>query len=85
VDIPTAIERILCQYADAFVTPTQLPPSRGGHDHKIPLLQSTELVNKRPYRYAKQQKDIIDKIIHEMLDSGIIQTSNSPLLVVIYD
>ncbi|KAL5173307.1 hypothetical protein HKD37_16G045875 [Glycine soja] len=81
VDIPTAIERILCQYADAFVTPTQLPPSRGGHDHKIPLLQSTELVNKRPYRYAKQQKDIIDKIIHEMLDSGIIQTSNSPLLV----
>ena len=78
MDIPTAIEQILCQYADVFVTPTQLPLSRGEHDHRIPLLQSAKPVNKKPYRYAKQQKDIIDKIIHEMLDSGIIQTSNNP-------
>ena len=60
------------------MTPTQLPLSRGEHDHRIPLLQSAEPINKRSYRYAKQQKDIIDKIIHEMLDLGIIQTSNSP-------
>jgi len=57
---------------------TQLPPRRGKHDHKIPLLQYVEPINKIPYRYAKQLKDIIDKIIHEMLDSGIIQTSNNP-------
>lgn len=34
-------------------------------------------MNKRPYRYAKQQKDITDGIIHEYLKFGIIQNNSS--------
>jgi len=61
-----------------FQEPAGLPPRRESHDHKIPLLQGANPVNKRPYRYAKQQKDIIDGLILEFLKFGIIQNSNSP-------
>ena len=32
----------------------------------------------RPYRYPFKQKDIIEKSVQEMLDSGIIQPSAGP-------
>nr|KYP59096.1 Transposon Ty3-I Gag-Pol polyprotein [Cajanus cajan]KYP59102.1 Transposon Ty3-I Gag-Pol polyprotein [Cajanus cajan] len=44
-------------------------------------MQGSNLVNKGPYRYAKQQKDEIDRLVKESLKSGIIQPSNSPYLV----
>lgn len=53
-------------------------PFRLGQDHHIPLIQGVNPVNKRPYRYAKNQKDIIDKLIQEYLESRIIQDSCSP-------
>ncbi|XP_019420680.1 PREDICTED: uncharacterized protein LOC109330865 [Lupinus angustifolius] len=76
--IPPTIECILQAYADVFANPTQLPATRAEHDHRIPLMHNMDPVNKRPYRYAKEQKDVIDKLVHDMLSSGVIQTSNSP-------
>ncbi|CAL0311123.1 unnamed protein product [Lupinus luteus] len=73
-----SIENILQKYADIFDAPTHLPPIRSEHDHKIPLMHSMDPVNKRLYRYAKEQKDIIDRLVHDMLKSGVIQTSTSP-------
>ena len=35
-------------------------------------------INKRPYRYAKRKKDVIDKLMQDSLKSGIIQKSSSP-------
>jgi len=35
-------------------------------------------VNKRPYRYSKKQKDIIDELVQDYLKSGVIQNSSSP-------
>lgn len=35
-------------------------------------------MNIRPYRYPIKQRDIIEQLIQEMLDRGIIQTSSSP-------
>ncbi|WVZ23582.1 hypothetical protein V8G54_002126 [Vigna mungo] len=61
--IPNSIEALLLQFDDIFQEPTTLPPTQPGHDHKIPLVTGANPINKRPYRYAKQQKDIIDKLV----------------------
>ena len=42
------------------------------------MIQGVNFVNKRPYRYATNQKDIIDQLIHEYLQFEIIQESCSP-------
>lgn len=47
-------------------------------DHKIPLQPGTGAVNIRPYRYPLKQKDVIEQLVHEMLEIGIIQDSASP-------
>ncbi|XP_019460010.1 PREDICTED: uncharacterized protein LOC109359770 [Lupinus angustifolius] len=70
--------QVLERFAEVFQEPTQLPPMRDGHNHQNPLLQGTNPVNKRPYRYTKHQKDIIDELVQDMLHSGIIQNSSSP-------
>ena len=38
------------QYSDISKEPTELPPSRGVFDHRIPLLEGSNPVNIRPYR-----------------------------------
>lgn len=65
-------------YEDIFAEPTELPPRREKHDHQIPLLEGSNPVNQRPYRYALYQKTEIDKMVQTLLDAGTIQTSSSP-------
>nr|KYP59360.1 Transposon Ty3-I Gag-Pol polyprotein [Cajanus cajan] len=74
---PTAISALLAKFEDVFEEPTQLPPMREAFNHKIPLLQCVNPVNKRPYRYVGNQKDIIDKLVQDMLNYGFIQSSCS--------
>jgi len=76
--LPLEIEELLDEFLDVFQEPTHLPPFRTGHDHQITSSQGVDPVNRRAYRYAKNQKDIIDKLILEYLKSGIIQNSSSP-------
>ncbi|XP_042016199.1 uncharacterized protein LOC121764209 [Salvia splendens] len=54
-----------------------LPPHRRT-DHRIPLLPGTDPVSVRPYRYNHLQKDEMEKLVAEMLSSGVIQPSTSP-------
>nr|KYP46500.1 Transposon Ty3-I Gag-Pol polyprotein [Cajanus cajan] len=77
-ELPNDIQTLLLNFDDVFQLPTELPPMRPGYDHKISLAQGVNPVSKRPYRYAKQQKDIIDGLVQEYLKSGIIQNSDSP-------
>ena len=35
-------------------------------------------MNKRPYRYSKKQKDIIDELVQDYLKSGVTQNNSSP-------
>ena len=76
--LPPDINSLLLEFTDVFQEPSGLPPCRIGHDHKIPLTQKANPVNKRPYRYAKQQKYTIHGLIQDYLKSGIIQNSDSP-------
>jgi hypothetical protein len=53
-----------------------IPPSRD-HEHQIELILESMPPNKRPYRYPHQQKGDIEKMVQDMLNSGIIQPSRS--------
>ncbi|KZV19421.1 hypothetical protein F511_08762 [Dorcoceras hygrometricum] len=71
------LERLLREYEKLFEEPRGLPPNRS-REHAIILKEGSEPVQVRPYRYAHQQKDEIEKLVAEMLQSGIIQPSCSP-------
>ncbi|XP_073220685.1 uncharacterized protein [Cicer arietinum] len=80
-ELPSAIDpeiaMLLHTYADVFKVPSTLPPPRE-HDHAIPLQPGSGPVKVRPYRYPYTQKEQIEKMVHEMLQQGIIQPINSP-------
>lgn len=75
--VSPAIEELLLEFADIFSEPTSLPPFREHHDHKIPLLEGSNPINQRPYRYALYQKNEIDKLVQELLHASTIHTSSS--------
>lgn len=60
-----------------FEEPKTLPPARQC-DHEIPLMPNAKPVNMGSYRYSHEQKYVIEKIVQEMLDSGIITPITSP-------
>ncbi|OMO64097.1 reverse transcriptase [Corchorus capsularis] len=53
-----------------------LPPTRG-HDHHIPLKDESQAIKLRPYRYPTVQKNVIEHMVQEMKDSGVIRDNNS--------
>ena len=67
---------ILEEYAEIFEEPKTLPPQRK-QDQKIILKEGTKAVNMRPYKYAAQQKDVIETMIDDMLKAGVIRHSES--------
>ncbi|KAL2905959.1 Transposon Ty3-I Gag-Pol polyprotein [Bienertia sinuspersici] len=77
-ELPPPIYDLLQKYKPVFEEPNSLPPSRDLYDHRIPLEFGTNPVNIRPYRYPLKQRDIIEKLVTEMLAQGIIRDSNSP-------
>ncbi|XP_074306486.1 uncharacterized protein LOC141641737 [Silene latifolia] len=72
------LQELLDKYKGGFKEPKSLPPSRGVFDHRIPLISGASPVSIRPYRYPLKQRDVIEKLVGEMLDNGIIQNSSSP-------
>ena len=74
----TALDALLHKYQPTFQVPTTLPPTHS-HDHRIPLELGSKPVSLRPYRYPHIQKNEIEKVVKEMLSTGIIQPSSSPL------
>ncbi|KAH0747437.1 hypothetical protein KY285_009094 [Solanum tuberosum] len=67
-DIHPTLTVLMEQYKCLFDMPCSLPPHRGIFYHKIPHIDSATHVNKRPYRYPGIKKDIIEKLVQEMLD-----------------
>lgn len=60
-----------------FEEPSTLPLINGHLDHRIPLAFGSDPKNVRPYRYRLNQKDIIEKLVLEILNQSIIQESRS--------
>ncbi|GJT41734.1 retrotransposon-related protein [Tanacetum coccineum] len=60
-----------------FAMPTALPPPRA-HDHTISLLPNTPPITVKPYRLPPNQKDVVEQMVKELLDAGVIRESQSP-------
>ncbi|GKD28900.1 putative mitochondrial protein [Tanacetum coccineum] len=63
---------LLKEYEDVFAVPTTLPPQRTC-DHKIPLKEGTQPINIRPYRHPPTQKDDIEVMVNELLESRAVE------------
>lgn len=71
------IQVVIDQFPEVFAIPIGLPPNRECNHH-IPLIPRARPFSLRPYIFAPELKDEIEKQIQEMLDSGVIQKSTSP-------
>ena len=49
--IPDDLQQVFDNHQQVFGTPKGLPPSRGEHDHEIPLILGSQPPNVCPYRY----------------------------------
>ncbi|GJV69598.1 hypothetical protein Tco_1485107 [Tanacetum coccineum] len=74
--IDDSLEEVIESFKDVFEVPKQLPPARS-HDHMIPLFPGTQPINIRPYRHPPIQKDAIELMVKELLESGVIKYSQS--------
>lgn len=76
-ELDPGIEDLLSQYKEVFEEPKRTPPPRS-QDHKIPLIDSTKPASVKPSRYTHYQKNEIEKLVKEMLCSGLIRLTQSP-------
>ncbi|XP_026378573.1 uncharacterized protein LOC113273013 [Papaver somniferum] len=74
---PPELLPILDEYKDIFKEPNQLPPKRS-LDHSIPLQPNAAPVNQRAYKCPYIQKEVVEKLVQDMLTTGIMQPSHSP-------
>jgi hypothetical protein len=72
------LQAILSKHQLVFSTPQGLPPSHGVHDHSIPLVPGSLPPNIHLYRHPFSQKNEIEKMVHELLNEGVICPSTSP-------
>jgi hypothetical protein len=75
--VPTWLTTVLEDFQIVFQEIQGLPPSRT-HDHAIVLQEGAAIPNLRPYRYPHYQKNEIERLVTDMLKSGIIRPSVSP-------
>jgi hypothetical protein len=76
--VPQDLQALLSKHQTVFSTPQGLPPSRGVHDHSIPLVPGSLPPNIHPYRHPFAQKNEIEKMVQELLTVGVIHPSTIP-------
>ncbi|KAI4328654.1 hypothetical protein L6164_020990 [Bauhinia variegata] len=71
------LQQLLLDFQQLFDEPTMLPPHKP-HDHQIVLKEGSTPVKSAPYKYAPFQKEIIEKMVEDMLQTGFVKPSHSP-------
>lgn len=72
----TELTSLLRRFKHLFDEPFGLPPSRM-FDHKILLIPGSVPICSKPYRHPCIHKNEIERQVKEMLDTGVIKSSNS--------
>ncbi|XP_062102862.1 uncharacterized protein LOC133813740 [Humulus lupulus] len=70
-------KHVLFHQFSTILSMEELPPIRA-MDHRIHLQPGTTPINVRPYRYPYFQKDIMEKLVQELMEMGFIQHSTNP-------
>ena len=70
------LQKVLENHSKVFETPKGLPPIPD-HNHVIHLIPGSVPPNIRSYIYPYAKKSEIERMVAEMLEDGIIQTSQS--------
>nr|GEV07607.1 RNA-directed DNA polymerase, eukaryota [Tanacetum cinerariifolium] len=73
----TELQLRVQEFKDVFAIPYALPPQRS-FDHKILLKDESTMVNIRPYRYPPNQKDLIEAMVNELMETGVVRPSHIP-------
>jgi hypothetical protein len=76
-EVGVEVNAVLQEFSDLFEEPKGLPPSRS-HDHSIILHTGSRPICVRPYRYPYFQKEELERIVKEFLESRVIKPSQSP-------
>ncbi|KAL1345712.1 hypothetical protein AAHE18_08G137600 [Arachis hypogaea] len=80
-----SVQGVLTEFSEVFEEPSKLPSQRE-IDHHIHLISGSAPVSIRPYRYPHFQKEEMERLVEEMLSTGIIRNSqsafSSPVLLV---
>nr|GEY96571.1 hypothetical protein [Tanacetum cinerariifolium] len=72
----TELQLRLQEFEDVFAIPYALPPQRS-FDHKIILRDESTMVNIKPYRYPPNQKDVIEAMVNELMETDVARQSYS--------
>ena len=75
------LQSILSKHQLVFSTPQGLPPSRGVHDHSIPLAPVSLPPNIRPYRHPFSQKMKLIKWSRNSLKKALSTLVRAPTLL----
>ncbi|XP_035833037.1 uncharacterized protein LOC118481842 [Helianthus annuus] len=73
------LQALLTEYEDVFQVPSALPPKRE-FDHRILLKDEAKVVNLKLYRYQSTQKDVIEQLTKELVETGVVRGSSSPFV-----
>ncbi|GJS84167.1 putative mitochondrial protein [Tanacetum coccineum] len=76
VKVEPRLHEVIDAHVEMFAVPNKLPSVRT-QDHRIPFMPCTQPVNIKPYRHHPVQKDAIEAMVRELLDSGVIKHSQS--------
>lgn len=70
-NIPQPFQDLLIQRSSLFVEPKG-PPPPCPHNHYIPFISHSSPVTSKPYYYPHAHKEVMGKLIQDMLQEGFI-------------
>jgi len=76
-NVPSDLQALLMEFGDLFEKPSTFLPYRALFNHQIPI-EGAKSINKKRYKFSWIQKNIVEKLVQEMLHNGVVQHSTSP-------